>query len=117
MTLGLPPDARIEPREGDLVELERYVGRFAELAPSEYDMGDGEGADGEKIVLDPPDSVDGGDLKARTDAAIAIAFSNRLDFATSRDELEDAQRRLLIAEDSLRAEVTVGARALRVFCM
>ena len=111
MTLGLPPDARIEPREGDLVELERYVGRFAELAPSEYDMGDGEGADGEKIVLDPPDSVDGGDLKARTDAAIAIAFSNRLDFATSRDELEDAQRRLLIAEDSLRAEVTVGARA------
>jgi len=107
MTLGLPPDARIEPREDDLVELERYVGRFARLEQGEYDMGrdDEEG----RIVLDDPDSVDEGDLKSRTDIAIDIAFSNRLDFVTVRDQLEDAQRHLLIAEDALRAEVTIGA--------
>lgn len=106
MTLGLPPDARIEPRESDLIELEKYVGRFARLRLGPYDMGNGP-----EIVLDPPDSVDDGDLKQRTDAAIALAFSNRLDFASCRDRLEDAQRKLLIAEDALRAEVTFGASA------
>lgn len=105
MTLGLPPDARIEPRESDLAELEKHVGRFAELELGPYDMG---GDDPGKIVLDPPDSVDDGDLKRRTDIAIAVAFSNRLDFVSSRDRLEDAQRRLLVAEDALRAEVTLG---------
>ena len=109
LALGLPPDARIEPREDDLVELERYVGRFAKLEAGEYDMGkdDEEG----RIVLEDPDSVDDGDLKVRTDRAIDIAFSNRLDFASCRDRVEDAQRRLLVAEDSLRAEVTLGASA------
>lgn len=109
MALGLPPDARIEPREEDLAELERYVGRFAKLEIGEYDMG----RDDEKgrIVLDDPDSVDDGDLKTRTDRAIDIAFSNRLDFVTCRDQVEDAQRKLLVAEDALRAEVTLGASA------
>ena len=109
MTLGLPPDARIEPREQDLVELESYVADFAELEAAPYDMGrdDAEG----RIVLDDPDSVDDGGLKVRTDRAIEIAFSNRLDFVSSRDAVEDAQRRLLIAEDGLRAEVTLGASA------
>jgi outer membrane protein TolC len=105
MALGLPPDARIEPRESDLAELERHVGRFAQLELGPYDMGDG---DPGKIELDPPDSVDEGDLKRRTDIAIAIAFSNRLDFVSCRDRLEDAQRKLLVAEDALRAEVTLG---------
>ena len=109
MTLGLPPDARIEPREDDLVELEKYVGRFARLRQSEYDMGKDD--ENGQIVLDDPDSVDEGDLKRRTDIAIDIAFSNRLDFVTSRDRVEDAQRQLLLAEDSLRAEVTLGASA------
>ncbi len=109
LTLGLPPDARIEPDEDDLLELERHVGRFASLRAEAYDAGSGE--DGGKVVLDDPDSVDAGDLKARTDTAIAIAFSNRLDFVSCRDELEDAQRKLLVAEDNLRAEVTLGASA------
>ena len=105
MTLGLPPDARIEPRESDLAELEKYVSRYAQLELEPYRD------DGEKSKLAPPDSVDGGDLKRRTDVALAIAFSNRLDFISCRDRLEDAQRHLLIAEDSLRAEVTLGAAA------
>lgn len=109
MTLGLPPDARIEPRESDLHELEKYVARYADLQSGPYDMGedDEEG----RIVLAAPDSVDAGDLKSRTDVAIDIAFSNRLDFVSRRDEVEDAQRKLLVAEDRLRAEVTLGASA------
>ncbi len=104
MTLGLPPDARIEPLEGDLRDLEERVGRFAELELGPYDVGDGE-----VIRLAPPDSVDAGGLKLRTDRAIQLALSNRLDFASVRDRLEDAQRKLLVAEDALRAEVTLGA--------
>lgn len=106
-TLGLPPDARIEPSESDLEELEKYVARFAEFEAGPYDMGKDD--ENGQIILDDPDSVDEGDLKLRTDTAIAIAFSNRLDFASARDEVEDAQRKLVIAEDNLRAEVTLGA--------
>ena len=109
ITLGLPPDARIEPRENDLAALESYVADFVDLEVAPYDMGkdDEQG----RIVLEDPDSVDDGDLKARTDRAIEIAFSNRLDFVSSRDAVEDAQRKLLVAEDALRAEVTLGASA------
>ncbi len=106
MTLGLPPDARIEPRESDLAELEKYVGRYAQLELGPYDMG---GENPNEITLQQPDSVDVGDLKRRTDVAIALAFSNRLDFVSCRDRVEDAQRALLVAEDNLRAEVTFGA--------
>ena len=107
LALGLPPDACIEPRDGDLAALEKYVSDYAEFEVGPYDMGKDD-EDG-RIVLAPPDSVDDGELKSRTDRAIAIAFSNRLDFASVRDEVEDAQRKLLIAEDALRAEVTLGA--------
>ena len=107
MTLGLPPDARIEPCESDLLELEKYVSRYAQLELEPYRDEGGES----ESKLTPPDSVDGGDLKRRTDIALAIAFSNRLDFISCRDRLEDAQRQLLIAEDGLRAEVTLGASA------
>ena len=103
LALGLPPDAKIEPRDSDLAELEEYIGRYAKLELGPYDMGEG----GE-IVLDPPDSVDDGEMKSRTDIAIAIAFTNRLDFLSYRDRIEDAQRKLLVAEDALRAEVTIG---------
>ncbi|MBP5284886.1 MAG: YhcH/YjgK/YiaL family protein [Kiritimatiellae bacterium] len=103
LALGLPPDAKIEPRDSDLAELEEYIGRYAKLELGPYDMGEG----GE-IALDPPDSVDDGEMKSRTDIAIAIAFTNRLDFLSYRDRIEDAQRKLLVAEDALRAEVTIG---------
>ena len=108
MTLGLPPDARIESRDQDLVDLEAYVAQYAKFGLGAYDMGE-PGSDPSAVELDSPDSVDDGDLKACTDIAIAIAFSNRLDFASSRDRVEDAQRKLLVAEDALRAEVTLGA--------
>lgn len=107
LTLGLPPDACIEPRDSDLAALEKYVSDYAELEEEEYDMGKDD--ENGQIVLEAPDSVDDGQLKLRTDRAIAIAFSNRLDFASVRDEVEDAQRKLVIAEDALRAEVTLGA--------
>ena len=116
--LGLPPDARIAPRDEDLAELQRYAERVLADDPAadgEAPSGDGEaGASAgarDEVVLVPPESVDDGAMKERTDRAIAVAFSNRLDVLTFRDRVEDAQRHLLVAEDALRAEVTLGGSA------
>lgn len=97
--LGLPPDARIEPCEADLDRLQAYAERFS--------VPDAE----EKPDAAAPESVDVGAMKIRADEAIRTAFSNRLDFVTYRDRVEDAQRHLLVAEDALRAEFTIGGSA------
>lgn len=114
--LGLPPDARIEPRDEDLEELRRYAERLA--APVRGAGTDETGAEsgaesggGSEIELAPPESVDEGAMKERADRAVAIAFERRPDVATARDRIEDAQRHLAIAEDALRAEVTIGGTA------
>lgn len=96
MRLGLPPDALVRPREADLDELRDFAEKFRP-----------ENMDGTE-ELPPPSAADWEKL---ADEAIRRAFSNRLDFATHRDRIEDAQRRVLIAEDALRAEVTIGASA------
>ncbi len=96
MRLGLPPDARIRPREADLDALRTFAEKFK---PEDMDGTD---------ELPPPAATD---WETLADEAIRKAFSNRLDFVTHRDKIEDAQRKVLIAEDALRAEVTIGGSA------
>ena len=62
-------------------------------------------------ALPAPDSVDAGARKEATDRALAVAFERRTDVLSARDRVEDAQRHLAIAEDALRAEVTIGGTA------
>ena len=50
-------------------------------------------------------------MKDATDRAIAIAFARRADILSSRERVEDAQRHLLVAEDALRSEITLGGAA------
>lgn len=108
LQLGLPPDAKIRPRAKDLEELKIHVEIFAGNANlDEYDIGDGS----QNVTLEPPESVDSGDMKIRTDIAIQLAFENRLDFISYKDRIEDAQRHLVIAEDAFRTEVTIGGSA------
>lgn len=104
--IGLPPDARIEPRESDLEELQALVAQFL-ARPDE----EGEKAGRDADSLPPPDSVDDGAMKETADRAIAVAFERRADILTVRERVEDAQRHLLIAEDALRSEVTLGGSA------
>ena len=105
MKLGLPPDARVEPRDEDLAELQRRAERrTADGAGAEDGMEPG-------TETAPPESVDEGEMKDRADRAMRIAFENRPDVRTARDRIEDAQRHLAIAEDALRAEVTLGGSA------
>ena len=106
--LGLPPDARIDLADQDLEELQAYVEKFAKTELGEYDAGEAAAP----LELERPKSVDeAGALKDQVDRAIALAVENRLDFRSNIDRIEDAQRQVLIAEDALRAEVTLGGRA------
>ncbi len=91
--LGLPPDSRIVPRQKDVDELQALAEGFRDSPPVQ------------------PESVDEGDAKRRTDAAIELAFERRQDILSVRDRLEDAQRHLAVAEDSLRPELTIGGTA------
>ena len=103
--IGLPPDARIRPRESDLEGLRALVAGY--LASAEDDSA----ADGGAEALPAPDSVDAGELKEATDRALAIAFERRTDVLSARDRVEDAQRHLVVAEDALRSEITLGGAA------
>lgn len=106
--LGLPPDAKVELLERDLEDLNVAVARFAKVTLEDTGRSETDSA----IVIERPKSVDEeGVLKNQVDAAIQLAVKNRLDFRSYWDRIEDAQRQVLIAEDGLRAEVTLGARA------
>lgn len=106
--LGLPPDAKIDLADQDLEELQAYVEKFAKTELGEYDAGEAAAP----LALERPKSVDeAGALKDQVDRAIALAVENRLDFRSNIDRIEDAQRQVLIAEDALRAEITLGGRA------
>ncbi len=105
--LGLPPDAKIELADADLTALQDYVARFAKSEFEDYNSGD----PSQPVNLKAPESVDEGELKGRVEQAIQIAFETRPDFRTYRDKVEDAQRHVAIAEDGLRAELTLGGSA------
>lgn len=105
--MGLPPDARLELSDADLTELQDYVARFAKTEFEDYDLGDPD----QPINLALPESVDEGELKGHVEDAIRVAFEKRPDFRTYLDRVEDAQRHVAIAEDGLRAELTLGGSA------
>ncbi len=52
------------------------------------------------LTLDPPEDV-----------VIALALDRRFDFRTAREQVEDAQRRVTIAEDALRNGLEFGVNA------
>ena len=111
MKLGLPPDARLEPRPEELAALQTYAESFARRGMGEYNDGKPVPAADEDPELVEPDDSNAGPMEIGLDRALELAFANRLDLQTARDKVEDAQRAILIAEDRLRAEVTLGATA------
>ncbi len=107
--LGLPPDAKVEPLTSELDALQ--------LAGQTLG-GDGEITDYSKVpaadapvVLVDIDDENTGPYEISADKAVAIALKNRPDLRNALEKIEDAQRDALIAEDSLRAELTIGGRA------
>ena len=108
--IGLPPDALIEPMSNELEKLQessKSLGGEGDL--SDYTNGKTPSADA-PVELKEPDPNDAGPYEIDEKRAIAIALHERPDLQNALDKIQDAQRSVLIAEDSLRAELTVGGR-------
>lgn len=109
VSLGLPPDAKVFPLESELAKLQEYTEGFAALKVEKYEA---EGAiDWDKIELKKPDNKNKGPLELDEATALAIAFDNRPDLQSARDRVDDSERKLRIAADNLRAEITIGGSA------
>jgi outer membrane protein TolC len=87
LDIGLPPDARIELDDAILPELV--------AALQSQDSNDA-------VAYENP-------ARDETIDAIRLALENRLDLQIARMRTEDAARRIRVAEDALRPEVTLGA--------
>ena len=87
--IGLPPDARILLDDAILPELVDALLPAADAADA--------AASAETLTPDP-------------EGAIRMAIENRLDLQIARMRTEDAARRIVVAEDAFRPEVTLGGR-------
>jgi len=112
-SLGLPPDARIEVSPG---EMERMVGivrdTFADAEQAGeggIETGDVPAADAVAVIA-PLDPADRGPMEMDEDVAVKLAFDNRQDLLVRLGAVYDAQRRVVVAADGLRAGLTVEGR-------
>jgi outer membrane protein TolC len=103
--LGLPSDAGIELDREELQRLaEDYenilitgavVERKETVPPADA-----------LIILREPSREEAGPLELEEDLAIGMALENRLDLMTAEGKVYDAQRKVVVAADALRAELT-----------
>lgn len=108
--LGLPPDALVFPKHDELDVLIANLKTLSEgVTVADYS---GKVPDAEAPVeLIEPDRTHAGPNEIDTLKALKLAFECRPDLRNMREKIEDAQRAVLVAEDSLRAELTLGGSA------
>lgn len=107
--IGLPPDSRIFPKEEELLKLKAYAESFAAKNDIKYEAD--EAMNWDEIELKKPDGSNKGPRETSEKRAIDLALAYRTDLQTARDELDDAERKIRIAADRLRAEITIGGSA------
>ena len=108
--LGLPPDADVMPVKEELDKLLTQLRTLSEgVVMADY-SGEVPSADA-PVELKMPDLKHSGPNEIRPGKALELAFANRPDFLNTMERVEDAQRAVLVAEDSLRAELTIGGSA------
>ncbi len=108
--LGLPPDAEVVPRQDELQGLQKRCEALLSTADITDYSGKVPDADA-PVILKDLDNDNAGPNEIALDRAIRIALTTRPDLRNYLDRIADAQRKVLIAEDSLRAELTLGGRA------
>ena len=109
--LGLPPDAAIELDPTELDRLRVVADRFA--------GGAGSGATAERVApgdeasirMRPPGAGEGGPMELDPGPAMQLALDSRLDLRIAEGKVADAQRRVYVAADALRGEVSLLGRA------
>lgn len=110
LTLGLPPDARLELEPLEMEKLQAAVediltGSIGMEAYQNIPPADAE------TELRPPGQGVPGPPEMEESHAIRLALDNRLDLRVAERQVDDAQRRVTVAADALRAELTLLGRA------
>jgi len=106
--LDLPPDARIKL---DPNELERLAapaqGMIDQYSVQEEQRRQGRTPPADApIELQEPNMADAGPYEMKESRALDLAFENRLDFKVSQGKVYDALRKVVVAADSLQAELS-----------
>jgi len=112
-SLGLPPDAKVELDRAELERLtERTLRIMSEIIREEASVVDENqpGADA-PVELVWPGREGAGPLEIEEPVAIDLALDNRLDLRVAQGAVYDAQRRVVVAADQLRAELTLFGSA------
>jgi outer membrane protein TolC len=106
LTLGLPADADISL---DPTELQELVTRAAEVMPAEepHDVEGPAHAADDPITLVPPGQGTAGPFELDEVKAIIAALEHRLDLRVALGRVHDAQRKVAVAADQLRADITL----------
>ncbi|MDP8244882.1 MAG: TolC family protein [Candidatus Hinthialibacter antarcticus] len=104
--LGLPIDASIELNRDEFVRLAQSSETIIAGATSLQRDEEVPPADA-PIVLQEPTSRNAGKMEIEPIEAIRLAFENRLDLRTVQGRVYDAQRKVVVAADGLRPEITL----------
>ena len=111
-SLGLPPDAQIEPDINDLVLFRRPAEELVkEILQEDTDVVRKTPPADAPVELVPPSDEDAGPLEIDESTAIRLALDNRLDLRTALGAVYDAQRQVIIKADALGAELTLFGTA------
>lgn len=111
--LGLPTDAKIQLNPGEFDNLSQSVAYLIEDADSVEYGEDVPSADA-PVELEEPSDEHAGRFEIPTDKAVLLALENRLDLRVALGRVYDAQRKIVVAADGLRAELTFfGTAGLR----
>lgn len=105
VSMGLPPDALLELDRNELDNLDRAAAEALSSA-STMDAQSGYhgiGPDKEQPDEALPDDTTKGLLALDPTEAVELALENRLDLLTAQDRVVDAQRKVVVAADALRA--------------
>ena len=104
--LGLPTDAVVVLNRDEFRQLAEDIGQHLKSLLSSPAAEPIPAAD-VPITLVPPDPQQAGVFELDYPAAIRIAFDNRLDLRVKQGQVFDAQRKVVVAADALRPELTL----------
>ncbi|MEN6384879.1 MAG: TolC family protein, partial [Phycisphaerales bacterium] len=110
--LGLPPDANIVLDSNELTKLVEPAKSLINISQSEEQSEFEDVNDVNNLVqIIEPDYQNGGPYEIEEPNAVKLAFFNRFDLRTNQGKVYDAQRKVVVAADALRAELTLLGKA------
>lgn len=109
--MGLPPDARVELDRKDLQRLSEKAHKTVAAMKTAPDAAASAPSSDTPIDLPPPREEGAGPMEMDPESAIRLALENRLDLRSAIGAVFDSQRKVVVAADALRGELTLSGSA------